>query len=122
MKRIRLTESQLHNVIKESVRKILRENNGDTEMNAPYSEWEKFLGGKEPLFEFYNSETDDYDNIYVDYDEESGMLDSGYVTNIGFHKDGTASVEVFDGDFQSAMEEIYDKISNNEYQKGFDVI
>ena len=101
--KIRLTESQLHGIIKESVKRVLREMNSE---NAPYSAWEAFLRGKTPAFEFADGIT------YVDYDEKNGMLCSGGVTNIGFHKDGEVEVPVIDGDFQSAIEEVYDQLAS----------
>lgn len=48
--------------------------------------------------------------MYVDYDEATGCLCSGYVTNIGFHKDGEVEVPVVDGDFQAALEEVYSQL------------
>lgn len=106
--RIRLTESQLHNVIKESVRRVLNEMNfGAETTNAPYDAWSQFLGGKEPLFEFEDG------IVYVDYDENSGTLCSGHVTNVGFHKDGEVEVPVEDGNFQAALEEVYSQLSAN---------
>lgn len=104
--KIRLTESQLHGIIKESVKRVLREMNGE---NAPYSAWEAFLRGKTPAFEFADGIT------YVDYDEANGTLCSGGVTNIGFHKDGEVEVPVIDGDFQSAIEEMYDRLASRRY-------
>ena len=71
---IRLNESMLHRIIKESVKRVLRESN---EINPPYEMWEKYLNGKEPVFEFEDG------IIYVDYDETSGFLCSGGVTNAG---------------------------------------
>lgn len=100
---VRLTESQLHGIIKESVKRVLREMNGE---NAPYSAWSAFLRGRTPLFEFADG------IVYVDYDEANGTLCSGGVTNIGFHKDGEVEVPVINGDFQSAIEEVYDRLAS----------
>ena len=73
--------------------------------NPPYEAWSEYLHGKEPLFEFKDG------IIYVDYDENNGTLCSGGVTNVGFHKDGEVEVPVIDGDFQSALEEVYEQLS-----------
>lgn len=78
--------------------------NEDESENVPYEAWENFLNGKTPVFEFEDGLT------YVDYDENDGTINSGHVTNVGFHKDGEVSVEVYDGDFQGAIEELYDKL------------
>ena len=119
MKKIKLTENQLHRVIKESVKKILREE-WQNEQYPSYQDWSDFLHGKEPMFEFYNQEDDDYDSIYADYNEENGTLQSGSVTNIGFHPNGDVEVSVEDGDFDSAINEFYDELTNIEYQKGYE--
>ena len=103
-KTIRLNESMLNRIIKESVKMVLRESN---EINPPYEMWEKYLNGKEPVFEFKDG------IIYVDYDETSGCLCSGYVTNAGFYQDGEVEVPVEDDDFQSALEDVYDKLLYN---------
>ena len=99
---IRLTESRLRGMIREAVKSILMENE-----NVPYEAWGEFLNGKEPLFEFEDG------IIYVDYDENKGTLCSGGVTNVGFHKDGEVEVPVIDGNFQSALEEVYSQLSYN---------
>ena len=101
---IRISESTLHNIIKESVKRVLRENN---EINPPYEMWTKYLNGRTPIFEFEDG------IVYVDYDENSGCLCSGHVTNYGFHKNGEVEVPVEDGDFQSALEEVYDQLLYN---------
>ena len=44
---------------------------------------------------------------------DTGCLCSGYVTNIGFHKDGEVEVPVVDGDFQEALEEVYSQLLVN---------
>ena len=75
--------------------------------NVPYEAWSEYLHGKEPLFEFEDG------IIYVDYDENNGTLCSGHVTNVGFHKDGEVEVPVYDGNFQAALEEVYDQLSCN---------
>ena len=100
--RIRLSEAQLHRVIKESVRKVLKEEMEGS--NATYDARSKCLHGREPLFEFEDG------LVYVDYDENTGCLNSGHVTNIGFHKDGEVEVPVENGDFQSASEEVYSQL------------
>ena len=104
IKTIQLNESMLKSIIKESVKRVLRENN---EINPPYEMWTKYLNGRTPIFEFEDG------IIYVDYDETSGCLCSGYVTNIGFHKDGEVEVPVENDDFQSALEEVYEKLLYN---------
>ena len=119
MSKIRLTEAQLHRVIKESVKKILKEYM-ENEQYPSYQEWSNFLHGTAPIFEFYNQENDDWDNIYADYNEKMGTIQSGSVTNIGFHPDGEVKVAVEDGDFDAAINEFYDKLSNIEYQKGYE--
>ena len=101
---IRLNESTLNRIIKESVKRILMEN---SENNPPYEMWMKFLNGRMPLLEFEDGV------VYVDYDETIGCLCSGHVTNIGFHKDGEVEVPVEDDDFQSALEEVYDQLLSN---------
>ena len=75
--------------------------------NVPYEAWSEYLGGKSPMFEFEDG------IIYVDYDESNGTLCSGHVTNVGFHKDGEVEVPVYDGNFQAALEEVYDQLSCN---------
>ena len=75
--------------------------------NVPYEAWSEYLHGKEPMFEFEDG------IIYVDYDENNGTLCSGHVTNNGFHKDGEVEVPVYDGNFQAALEEVYDQLSCN---------
>ena len=101
-KRIKLTESQLHNVIRRCINEAL---NSEVEGNATYEDYIQYLRGKIPVFEFG-------DNIvYVDYDATTGNLVSGAVTNIGFHSNGDAEIPVVDGDFQSAMEEMYAQLS-----------
>lgn len=95
-------ESRLRRMIREAVKSALNENE-----NVPYEAWSEFLNGREPLFEFEDGIT------YVDYDENKGTLCSGGVTNIGFHKDGEVEVPVIDGDFQSALEEVYSQLSCN---------
>lgn len=101
-KRIKLTEAQLHNVIRKCINEAL---NGEAEGNATYEDYKQFLGGQTPVFEFG-------DNIvYVDYDEATGNLVSGGATNAGFYPDGEAEIPVEDGDFQSAMEEMYAQLS-----------
>ena len=122
MKKIQLTESQLHRVIKESVKKILKEEDIYNGQYPSYQEWPDFLHGKMPIFEFYNQKEDDYDNIYVDYNEESGTLQSRGVTNAGFYPDGNVEVSVEDGDFESAINEFFDKLTNIEYQKGYELV
>lgn len=102
--KLKLTESGLKKLIKESTAKILKEM--ETE-NVPYEAWSEYLHGKEPLFEFEDG------IIYVDYDENNGTLCSGHVTNNGFHKDGEVEVPVYNGDFQAALEEVYDQLSCN---------
>lgn len=102
--KVKLTENGLKKLIKESTAKILKEM--ETE-NVPYEAWSEYLHGKEPLFEFEDG------IIYVDYDENNGTLCSGHVTNVGFHKDGEVEVPVYDGDFQAALEEVYDQLSCN---------
>lgn len=102
--KVKLTENGLKKLIKESTAKILKEM--ETE-NVPYEAWSEYLHGKEPLFEFEDG------IIYVDYDENNGTLCSGHVTNVGFHKDGEVEVPVEDGDFQSALEEVYSQLSCN---------
>ena len=102
--KVKLTENGLKKLIKESTAKILREM--ETE-NVPYEAWSEYLHGKEPLFEFEDG------IIYVDYDENNGTLCSGHVTNVGFHKDGEVEVPVYDGNFQAALEEVYDQLSCN---------
>lgn len=102
--KVKLTENGLKKLIKESTAKILKEM--ETE-NVPYEAWSEYLHGKEPLFEFED------DIIYVDYDENNGTLCSGHVTNVGFHKDGEVEVPVYDGNFQAALEEVYDQLSCN---------
>lgn len=47
----------------------------------------------------------------MDYDEATGNLVSGGATNAGFYPDGEAEIPVEDGDFQSAMEEMYTQLS-----------
>lgn len=103
-KPIRINESTLHKIIKESVKRVLRENN---EINPPYEMWTKYLNGRTPIFEFEDG------IVYVDYDENSGCLCSGHVTNYGFHKNGEVEVPVEDGDFQSALEEVYNQLLYN---------
>ena len=88
--KLKLTESGLKKLIKESTAKILKEM--ETE-NVPYEAWSEYLGGKSPMFEFEDG------IIYVDYDENNGTLCSGHVTNNGFHKDGEVEVPVYDGNF-----------------------
>lgn len=106
--RIILTESKLRKLIKENVKRVLNEMDfGSETTNVPYEAWSQFLGGKEPLFEFEDG------LVYVDYDENSGTLCSGHVTNIGFHKDGEVEVPVEDGNFQAALEEVYSQLSCN---------
>lgn len=95
-------ESKLRGMIREAVKSALNENE-----NVPYEAWSEFLNGREPLFEFEDG------IIYVDYDENKGTLCSGGVTNIGFHKDGEVEVPVIDGDFQSALEEVYSQLVCN---------
>lgn len=95
-------ESRLRRMIREAVKSALNENE-----NVPYEAWSEFLNGREPLFEFEDG------IIYVDYDENKGTLCSGGVTNIGFHKDGEVEVPVIDGDFQSALEEVYSQLACN---------
>ena len=102
--KVKLTENGLKKLIKESTAKILKEM--ETE-NVPYEAWLEYLHGKEPLFEFEDG------IIYVDYDENNGTLCSGHVTNVGFHKDGEVEVPVYDGNFQAALEEVYDQLSCN---------
>ncbi len=102
--KLKLTESGLKKIIKESTAKILKEM--ETE-NVPYEAWSQYLGGKSPMFEFEDG------IIYVDYDESNGTLCSGHVTNAGFHKDGEVEVPVYDGDFQAALEEVYSQLSCN---------
>lgn len=102
--KVKLTENGLKKLIKESTAKILKEM--ETE-NVPYEAWSEYLHGKEPLFEFEDG------IIYVDYDENNGTLCSGHVTNVGFHKDGEVEVPVYDGNFQAALEEVYDQLSCN---------
>ena len=102
--KLKLTESGLKKLIKESTAKILKEM--ETE-NVPYEAWSEYLGGKSPMFEFEDG------IIYVDYDESNGTLCSGHVTNAGFHKDGEVEVPVYDGDFQAALEEVYSQLSCN---------
>ena len=102
--KVKLTENGLKKLIKESTAKILKEM--ETE-NVPYEAWSECLHGREPLFEFEDG------IIYVDYDENNGTLCSGYVTNVGFHKDGEVEVPVYNGDFQAALEEVYDQLSYN---------
>ena len=102
--KLKLTESGLKKIIKESTAKILKEM--ETE-NVPYEAWSEYLHGKEPIFEFEDG------IIYVDYDENNGTLCSGHVTNVGFHKDGEVEVPVYDGNFQAALEEVYDQLSCN---------
>lgn len=102
--KVKLTESGLKKLIKESTAKILKEM--ETE-NVPYEAWSEYLGGKSPMFEFEDG------IIYVDYDENNGTLCSGHVTNVGFHKDGEVEVPVYDGDFQAALEEVYGQLSCN---------
>ena len=97
-RKIRLTESQLNRVIKESVNMILREM---VENKPSYSDWIKFLHGREPIFEI------DDDIVYVDYDEQSGCICAGGVSNAGFYSDGSAEIAVQDGDFESALSELY---------------
>lgn len=101
-----INESQLRQIVAESVKRILKEMNED---HASYADWESFLGGKEPIFDFRDG------NVYIDYDEATGCgcLCSGYVTNNGFHKDGECEVPVENGDFQSALEEIYGELLSN---------
>lgn len=102
--KIKLTENILKKLIKKSTAKILKE----MEMgNIPYEEWREYLHGRDPLFEFEDG------IVYVDYDEATGCLCSGYVTNIGFHKDGEVEVPVVDGDFQAALEEVYSQLLVN---------
>ena len=101
---VKLTENGLKKLIKESTAKILKEM--ETE-NVPYEAWSEYLGGKSPIFEFEDG------IIYVDYDENNGTLCSGHVTNVGFHKDGEVEVPVYDGNFQAALEEVYDQLSCN---------
>lgn len=95
------TEEQLHRVIKESIKRVLNEMEND---NVTYDAWSQYLGGKEPVFEFEDGLT------YVDYDENNGVLCSGHLTNIGFHKDGEVEVPVEDGNFQAALEEVYSQL------------
>ena len=102
--KVKLTENGLKKLIKESTAKILKEM--ETE-NVPYEAWSEYLHGKEPLFEFEDG------IIYVDYDENNGTLCSGHLTNVGFHKDGEVEVPVYDGNFQAALEEVYDQLSCN---------
>lgn len=102
--KVKLTENGLKKLIKESTAKILKEM--ETE-NVPYEAWSEYLHGKEPIFEFEDG------IIYVDYDENNGTLCSGHVTNVGFHKDGEVEVPVYDGNFQAALEEVYDQLSCN---------
>ena len=102
--KVKLTENGLKKLIKESTAKIVKEM--ETE-NVPYEAWSEYLHGKEPLFEFEDG------IIYVDYDENNGTLCSGHVTNVGFHKDGEVEVPVYDGNFQAALEEVYDQLSCN---------
>ena len=102
--KVKLTENGLKKLIKESTAKILKEM--ETE-NVPYEAWSEYLHGKEPLFEFEDG------IIYVDYDESNGTLCSGHLTNVGFHKDGEVEVPVYDGNFQAALEEVYDQLSCN---------
>ena len=102
--KVKMTENGLKKLIKESTAKILKEMEME---NVPYEAWSEYLHGKEPLFEFED------DIVYVDYDEATGCLCSGYVTNIGFHKDGEVEVPVEDGDFQSALEEVYSQLCCN---------
>lgn len=102
--KVKLTENGLKKLIKESTAKILKEM--ETE-NVPYEAWSEYLGGKSPMFEFEDG------IIYVDYDENNGTLCSGHVTNVGFHKDGEVEVPVYDGNFQAALEEVYDQLSCN---------
>lgn len=102
--KVKLTENGLKKLIKESTAKILKEM--ETE-NVPYEAWLEYLHGKEPLFEFEDG------IIYVDYDENNGTLCSGHLTNVGFHKDGEVEVPVYDGNFQAALEEVYDQLSCN---------
>lgn len=101
---IRLNESTLNRIIKESVKRVLREN---SEINPPYEMWVRFLKGRTPIFEFEDGV------VNVDYDETSGCLCSGHVTNSGFHENGEVEVPVEDGDFQSALEEVYDQLLCN---------
>lgn len=83
-----------------------RANLRESEMGmTTYDDWSNYLGGKEPVFEFEDG------LVYVDFDENNGTLCSGHVTNIGFHKDGEVEVPVEDGDFQSALEEVYSQLS-----------
>ena len=130
--KIKLTENQLRRVINESVKKIIREYEDDvlddTEDNADYDtdyaedneeddypsydEWSKYLNGKEPVFEFYNKKTDDYDNIYVDYNPMKGILETGSVSNLGFSPDGDIKIRVEDGNFQSALEQLYEELTD----------
>ena len=73
--------------------------------NPSYEEWSDFLNGKEPVFEF-----GDGNIVYVDYDEKNGTLCSGFVTNVGFHKDGDVEVPVKDGHFDWAMDNVYEQL------------
>lgn len=115
---IRITESKLNKMIVESVKRILKE---EEELHPSYQDWSKFLNNKEPVFEFYNHELDDYDNVYADYNEENGTIQSGYVTNTGFHPDGKVEVSVENGNFDTALNEFYNKLVDIELQKGYEL-
>lgn len=97
--KIILTESELKRMVAEAVEATMGE------LNPTYDEWSQFLGGREPMFELGD------EVVYVDYDEERGVLCSGGVTNAGFYQDGQVEVPVENGDFQSALEEIYSQLS-----------
>lgn len=97
--KIILTESELKRMVIEAVEATMGE------LNPTYDEWSQFLGGREPMFELGD------EVVYVDYDEERGVLCSGGVTNAGFYQDGQVEVPVENGDFQSALEEIYSQLS-----------
>ena len=108
-----ISESKLRSMISKSIKNILKESFYEEEENASYEDWSRYLNGKEPLFEFADG------IVYVDYDEASGCLCSGYVTNIGFHKDGEVEVPVEGGDFQSALEEVYYHLAANHEEMNY---
>ena len=92
------------NIMKSVSREVKRAiNEGmESETYPTYEDWEDFLKGREPIFEF------DDGIVYVDYNESTGCLESGSVTNMGFSPDGEASVPVEHGDFHWALDGIYE--------------
>ena len=67
MKRIRLTESDLHRIVKESVNKIIKEGTTDSYIQAMWDKVQKMMGAESMLEALYNYLDSDAIEDFVQY-------------------------------------------------------